>query len=259
MGVKHIRIGTVSHMRAKGLKTMKSLGWCAIAVRRLMRGATRNYRLDRQVSLEIVAQMDQDLPRTATAETLVGTHKGHIRAMLLRLAADDPALGYCQGLNFVAAAFAAAAVNRTEAYLRFHTFVNRVRGLWLPGFPLLHVGEARFVSVAKDRLWYQHFETHNVEPSMFLPQALLTMFSLWLPLPTVVKCLPLPEDMGLEAMIAITLVVLEHAQERLLRQRSLEGILKVLHELPSFAPNPQAITRAVKSTLPLVHQSAACL
>jgi len=80
--------------------------------------------------------------------------------------------------------------------------MGRARGLWAPGFPLLQVG-AQLEAVAKKRPWYGHLLKNSVEASMFLPQALMTMFTMWLPLETVVACLALVEDTGFKAMVAI--------------------------------------------------------
>jgi len=134
--------------------------------------------------------------------------------------------------------------------MRFHRFMERARGLWVPGFPLLRVGAAQLDAVAKTRPWYVHLRENNVESSMFLPQALMTMFTMWLPLETVVDCLALVEHEGLRAMVAFTLAILDNAADRLLAQRGLEGILGVLQELPTSPPSAGALRTAATSLLP---------
>jgi len=213
----------------------------------------RCYELDRFVANEAVELLDQDIPRTAgLLGPHVTAHLGRIRALLLRLLAEDPELGYCQGLHLVAAVFTAATVSQADAYSRFHGFVQRVRGLWLPGFPLLQVGSTQFACAVRERPWYRHLHDHCVEPSMFLPQALLTMFTLWLPLATVVQCLTLPERLGLSAMVAMTVAVLDHAGERILKAQRFEGILGVLQALPDFPPSPEVLTSLATNALPAV-------
>lgn len=210
----------------------------------------RSYELDRSVDPYAIFQMDQDLPRTAGSEPLVRVCKGRIRSMLLRQLAEDPQLGYCQGMNFVAAVFAVAARSQNEAYERFHGFTQRVRGLWMPGFPLLEMGVAHFATVAKERSWFQHLIAHDVRPSMFLPQALMTMFAMWLPLRTVVECLALPERNGLIGMVAMTVAVLDHARDRLLQQHSFEELLSVFRGLQDSPPEPQALAAAASRAVP---------
>lgn len=210
----------------------------------------RSYKLDRRVDEGAIFQMDQDLPRTAGSDPVVRAKRGRIRSMLLRHMAEDPQLGYCQGMNFVAAVFAVAVGDRDKAYARFHGFMQRNRGLWLPGFPLLEMGVAHLVTVAKERQWFQHLNAHDVRPSMFLPQALLTLFTMWLPLTTVVECLAMLERDGLLAMVAMTVAVLDHATERLLKQQSMEELLRVFRELPALSPEPQELVTAATKELP---------
>mmetsp|Transcript_16508 Transcript_16508/g.39172 ORF Transcript_16508/g.39172 Transcript_16508/m.39172 type:complete len:261 (+) Transcript_16508:378-1160(+) len=194
--------------------------------------------------------MDQDLPRTAGSDPIVRASRGRIRAMLLRQLAEDPQLGYCQGMNFVAAVFAAAVRDPEKAYARFHGFIERMRGLWMPGFPLLEMGVAHLAAVARERKWFKHLHAHDVRPTMFLPQALLTLFALWLPLQTVVQCLALLERDGLVGMVAMTVAVLDHATERLLKQQSMEELLGVFRELQDSPPEPQELVSAASRELP---------
>lgn len=213
----------------------------------------RSYELDRFVADGAVELLDQDVPRTAgLLGPHVAAHLGRIRALLLRLLAEDPELGYCQGLHLVAAVFTAATGNQVDAYSRFHAFVQRVRGLWLPGFPLLQVGSTQFAYAVRERPWYRHFHDHCVEPSMFLPQALLTMFTLWLPLATIVQCLAIFERLGLSAMVATTVAVLEHSSERILKAQRFEGILGVLQALPDNPPSPEVLVSLATNALPAV-------
>merc|ERR1712046_114762 len=112
-----------------------------------------------------------DIPRTSGGDALVDARIGILRSMLLRHAAEDPDLGYCQGMNFVAAVFAADSKKQNEAYARFKAFMHELRDLWMPGFPLLEPGTAQFQELSQSRKWYHHLEKHGVEPCMYLPQA----------------------------------------------------------------------------------------
>jgi len=239
--------------RRGALRTFKAAAWAVIFLRRLELDpcTKRSYTFDAGVDPETIRYMDQDLPRSG-GEALVQRHMGRIRAMLLRHLAEDPHLGYCQGMNFVAAVFAAAAGSQAEAYERFRAFIQRLRGLWLPNFPLLQVGTSKFMKAAEEFTWYRHLNAHAVEPSMFLPQALLAMFALWLPLPTVVECLAILEQKGLAGMLALTLAVLDHVGDSLLQQRSMEGLLAVLKNLKTRAPEPSVLSMAARETLPKV-------
>eukprot|EP00435_Cladocopium_sp_Y103_P065386 s664_g27.t1 len=86
------------------------------------------------VNAEVLRQLELDLPRTAGTDVALHGCIGRVRKMILQHLEDDPELGYCQGMTLVAAVFAAAHNDgEVEAYRRFAAFVQRVRGLWLPG------------------------------------------------------------------------------------------------------------------------------
>ncbi|CAE8594852.1 unnamed protein product [Polarella glacialis] len=210
----------------------------------------RLYVQDRAVDQEAVHQLDVDLPRTAGGEPLILACIGRIRSMILQHLAEDPELGYCQGMTLVAAAFAAAAGRQSEAYSRFSAFMKRVRGLWMPGFPLLEVATAAFEALAQQRPWYQHLRRYEVSPGMFLPQALLTMFVSWLPLSTLTRSIGLLEHAGLAGMLAMTLAVLDHAGPHLLKQLTFEDLLDELKLLKSKAPQPEVLEQATQQLIP---------
>jgi len=239
------------------MRSLKTAGGFIVIVLRfqLKPSKRRSYELDQGVAEDSIKEMDLDLPRAGSLGPAVFKHSGRIRALLLRHLAEDPELGYCQGMHLVAAVFSKASGSQDEAYLRFHGFMGRARGLWAPGFPLLQVGAAQLQVVAKERPWYVHLLKNSVEASMFLPQALMTMFTMWLPLETVVDCLALVEDVGLKAMVAIALAILDNAADRLLAQQSLEGILGVLQALHECPPSAEALRTAASSLLPDVSKA----
>eukprot|EP00933_Yihiella_yeosuensis_P044581 TRINITY_DN39840_c0_g1_i1.p1 TRINITY_DN39840_c0_g1~~TRINITY_DN39840_c0_g1_i1.p1 ORF type:complete len:322 (+),score=53.98 TRINITY_DN39840_c0_g1_i1:78-968(+) len=193
-----------------------------------------------------------DLPRTAGKEPMLQASIGRIRALVLRHMAEDPELGYCQGLTFVAAAFAAASGSQIEAYSRFKAFLQRVRGLWLPGFPLLEKASSTLEVLAVQRPWYKHLTNHEVSMGMFLPQAMLTMFVSWLPLETLLQCISLLELNGLSGMLALTLAVLDHAESKLLEQQTFEDLMKVLKKMKKTLPPPAALSASMRRFLPQV-------
>jgi len=237
-------------------RSLRAAGWFVVVVLRFqLKPSKRSYDLDKVVADNSIEEMDLDLPRASMLGPSISTLSGRIRALLLRHLAEDPELGYCQGMHLVAAVFSKASGSQEEAYMRFQKFMRCMRGLWTPGFPLLQVGAATLELVAKNRPWYQYLVVNGVESSMFLPQALMTMFTMWLPLETVVACLAIVENKGLNAMVATAVAILDHAADRLLAQQGLEGILGVLQALPECPPSADPLQAAVISLLPDVSKS----
>eukprot|EP00927_Polykrikos_kofoidii_P068313 TRINITY_DN63681_c0_g1_i1.p1 TRINITY_DN63681_c0_g1~~TRINITY_DN63681_c0_g1_i1.p1 ORF type:complete len:817 (-),score=131.37 TRINITY_DN63681_c0_g1_i1:36-2486(-) len=183
------------------------------------------------VDLDAVRQMELDLPRTHPDNERVVARLGMVHAMLVQHIAEDPEIGYCQGLNSVAAVFAVAAAGKDEAYARFRAFTRQMRSLWLPGLPLVKEGSDKFVALAGSRPWFEHLEKHGVDPTMYLPQAWLPLFASWLPVPTLIRCLGLLERNGFVGVMALTLAVLDALADELLERPKMSALLGLLADL----------------------------
>lgn len=199
--------------------------------------------------------IDMDLRRTMSDEEAVKLRRGWIRAILLRHVGDDPGLGYCQGMTLVAATFAAASGSPREAYARFRAFTGRLRSLWLPGFPLLRSAMTQFEDVAQAQSWFKHLRAHGVDTSMYLPQALLTFFGMWLPVPTLLECLGLLERSNILGLVAMAVAVLDSAADRLLRLETMDELLFELQRLKDAAPEPGRLMEGANAALKAAEQA----
>ncbi|CAE8656332.1 unnamed protein product, partial [Polarella glacialis] len=132
---------------------------------------------------EHVLQIRKDLPRTFPTHQEVADKNELIEEVLIQYAARDPEVGYCQGMNFPASVLVVAEQDLENASEHFQTLLLSVRGLWLPGFPLLEVGKHAFQVLFAERLprLAAHFQDLSVADEMFLLDAWLTLFARWLP------------------------------------------------------------------------------
>ncbi|CAK0812270.1 unnamed protein product [Prorocentrum cordatum] len=197
-----------------------------------------------------------DMPRTAGGDDEVTALLGTIRSMCVQRAAEDPELSYCQGMGMVAALFAVSSRCEEQAYARFSGYIWRLRGLWLPGFPLLVAGAALFEQLAAGRPWFQHFEQAGFEYNMYLPQAWLALFQTWLPRQARQLLLPLLEREGLAGLLATSLAVLDHLEPWLLQLEDEEDLLMGLQEFRGRAPDPEGLVEAVRAWLPRARRGA---
>lgn len=85
---------------------------------------------------------------------------------------------------------------------------------------------------------------------MYLPQALMTLFALWVPLSSLVRCLTLFETEGLSAMLAMTVALLDCVQARLLQARDVGDLLGTIKDMKKFAPSHVHLYAAVLALLP---------
>lgn len=199
------------------------------------------------VNAEVLRQLELDLPRTAGTDVALHGCIGRVRKMILQHLEDDPELGYCQGMTLVAAVFAAAHNDgEVEAYRRFAAFVQRVRGLWLPGFPLLQPSIASFEALAKGRPWFTHLVRYGVQTEMFLPQALLSMLVTWLPLRTLLHCLQFLES-GLKSLLSLAVALLDSQESQLLQQQSFEELMDTIQGLKDCKVCPSRLLETAEA------------
>jgi len=120
----------------------------------------------------------------------------------------------------------------------------------------MQTGVAQFEALSKDRAWFRHFQDHDVEPDMYLPQAWLTMFTMWMPLPAVVGCLGLLEKEGFPAMLAMTVVLLDHVEGHLLCLSDMDSLLVALRHMKDSTPTPARICAGIYALLPAAKAAA---
>jgi len=213
---------------------------------------SKRFRAASEKVMSILSLLDLDMPDASSEDSVVQGRVETIRTTLMRHAAQDPELGYCQGMHLVAALFVAVSVTQPEAYWRFNAFVGGIRGLWLPGFPLLEVGAARFKDLAEHRPWFQHLRDNLVEPDMYLPRAWLSVFAAWLPLHYLVECGEILEAHGLAGILAMTLAMCDCISPHLLERQGLEEIVQVFKRINEHAPSASTLIQATRKWLPTV-------
>jgi len=179
-----------------------------------------------------------------------------VRQLLLRHAAQDPELGYCQGMHFAMVLFVASSGSLGEAYWRFHAFSGRMRGLWLPGLPLVTKGLRQFTQAARGASWFEHLTAHGLGPEAYLPQAWLWFLAAWLPLSSLVHSLELLEGHGFAGLVAVTLAVLDCAAERLLQQTSSKDLKHALSRLSEQSLDAIQLAGMARSRLAIVESTA---
>lgn len=195
-------------------------------------------------------EIDLDLRPKGEVSDVAKERLQGIKTLLLRYAAQDSELGYCQGMHLVAALFTAGSFSAAGSYFRFQAFIRSVRGFWLPGFPLLEEGLLHFAEVARPTEWAEHVRKHNVDLNSCLSKAWLTMFTTWLSLPTVVGCIEFVEGHGLAGVLAMTLALIDQASEDILEADDEEEILEVFNDFQEREIDSKHILAGVHKWLP---------
>jgi len=182
-----------------------------------------------------------------------------IQAILMEHAAFDPELGYCQGMNWIAAVISVCSPDQRVASMRFRRFVDSLRGIWLPDFPYLQTGALAFAVLYRDCLpgICEHLNNNGVFLEMFLPEVWLTLFARWLPFQFLGRILEFIEAERLAGIISVTLVVLTEHAEALLRVNDFYGLFMGLKTLGRrvHQPSLEAVINGAKEFLPLVEKT----
>jgi len=201
----------------------------------------------------------RDIPRTFSGNSRVDRIRLRIAEVLRAYAQKDPELGYTQGMCFAAAAVCLCDAG-PAADASFESLMRRLRGLWLPGFPLVLQGIPKFQALLQehDPEVLLHFQCIEVDLEMVLPKAWLTLFARWLPLPSLLEALPFLKQEGLPGILAVTLMLLLYHRWFLLGCQNLEEALVYLTSLPSKPP-PERLMDMCTVALPGLQARIGCM
>ncbi|KAH8740554.1 GTPase activator proteinhypothetical protein [Cryptosporidium ryanae] len=146
-----------------------------------------------------------------------------------------PEVGYCQGMNFIAALL--LMVSNFDQEKSFYTFiiileVYGLSGFYKDNFPLLSKYIKAFNTLFQTnipKLW-KHFQDEGIFDPVYLHPWFLTMFVSTLPLKTVVILWDYLLANGLHSLITIAIALLKIVESTLLGQ-SIENIIQFFKSL----------------------------
>eukprot|EP00928_Gymnodinium_smaydae_P039738 TRINITY_DN27078_c0_g1_i1.p1 TRINITY_DN27078_c0_g1~~TRINITY_DN27078_c0_g1_i1.p1 ORF type:complete len:247 (+),score=40.48 TRINITY_DN27078_c0_g1_i1:75-743(+) len=217
-----------------------------------MEGAAASFRNDPE-------SIQNDLERTFADVPMVAPRKPEISRILHQYAAENPDIGYTQGMNYVAATMVLKFPGREAlARRRFAEAMLQFGGLWSDGFPLLGFGVRLFGILADQHLGdlWRHLLDSGVEPLSYLPNGWLSLFGKWLPLPAAMEAMDLMMECGIRGILAVTLAVLSMQRSRLLRARGMEHLLELINQDMRTSPiDGELLVRCARSWLPKVDEA----
>lgn len=194
-------------------------------------------------------QIRKDLPRTFPEQPSVQSCTAQVEVVLHACAAGDPELGYCQGMNCVAAVVVARlGPDWAAAASRFRGFVARLRGLWLAGFPLLYLGATAFGLLCRQHLpeVEAHLRKHGMTNEMLTTGILagewLSLFSRWLPFADLWDAFVLVEEEGLPGLLSLTAALLQAHASQLLEAPDFTSLFVLLKDLRCQPQRPELHT-----------------
>lgn len=212
-----------------------------------------------KISPTVEGEILQDIPRTFPWHPIFheafGAGQTILTNTLKYVAICNEDVGYCQGMNFVAAVFIVVLLDaddpvgmwkedlvtkayqvlhsNNEAHLPVGALLNtliasprfRMRGLWRKGVPELRMRIWQFDCLLRQRLpvLKGHFQYHNVSTDFFAAQWFITLFSYSLPLSILRRIWDIFFIDGWTALFRVGLSILQLERDKLL-QMNLEEI-----------------------------------
>lgn len=175
-------------------------------------------------------------------KTHVGQHSGLVgqatlRLLLQKYAVLDPAVGYCQGMGFIAGMLL-TYMTPDDAFYAFYAVLTRasapLRLLYLPR--LIETQKVLFVfeGLGKQHLGalWQHLEQENMHPTMYFTEWIMTMFTRGFSFDLVTRVWDVFMSEGTFKIVYRVSLALVKCLETELMALSFEKIMALMRELP---------------------------
>ncbi|OLQ06689.1 Major basic nuclear protein 2 [Symbiodinium microadriaticum] len=194
---------------------------------------------------EAAVVIARDVSRVFPSNSRVHDVRIEIAEILRAYAREDPDLGYTQGMCFAAAVVAVGDGNLEGKQQRFSQLMEKLRDLWMPGFPLVEQGIPVVESMlaSKDpELMHHLYQTIKMDLGMVIPSAWLSVFGKWLPLDVLQDLVPFLQKEGLAGFVIVTFLMLLAHRSKLLVARSLDEILPFINSFSKEAVPDQLLS-----------------
>lgn len=173
--------------------------------------------------------IDRDVNRTFSDYVFFRQKEGQspsqgresLRNVLRAYACHDKELGYCQGMSFHAALFLMYATEE-QAFWMLESLLNkprwRLRGMFLPGFPLLTEYYFILEALMKEHTpkLRQKLQKFEVATPMFAQEWFMTLFACCIPFSTFLRVMDVLLFKGYKILFQLAIAMLkslEHAKE----------------------------------------------
>lgn len=185
---------------------------------------------------EKTAEIDRDVPRTFPLHPQFQTDESResIRGVLRALSAANPKVGYCQGMNFVAAVFLlhvnfdeAQATWLVLAMMKHYSYDQ----LYSPGVPLLPLRTFQFCGLIKKYLLpvFAHCKTNGFEVDIFSHQWMMTLFAYMIEPAFLGYIWNVVFFIGWKAVFQAGIGIMNQLRDDILKADGLEGISTIVH------------------------------
>eukprot|EP01084_Bolivina_argentea_P123685 219183_1 len=198
---------------------------------------------------KVKSVIDRDLTRTFHKHILFNKEKENefhhsgihsLRNILYGYANFDRAVGYTQGMGYIAAIFLMLMTEEFAFYALCAMLDENgnynMRGLYLDGLPLLNLRCFQFdrlLSTVAPKI-YKHLNSFNITPEFYASQWFLTVFCCDFPFKFVYRIWDIYLFEGIEFVFRISLALVKLNQEKLLKITKFDNMIKYLQSIHQY-------------------------
>ncbi|KAL3646058.1 hypothetical protein CASFOL_011238 [Castilleja foliolosa] len=194
-------------------------------------------------------QIDHDLPRTFPGHPWLDTPEGHaaLRRVLVVYSFRDSAVGYCQGLNYVAALLLLVMKTEEDAFWMLAVLLEDVlvSDCYTTNLSGCHVEQRVF----KDLLTKKcprigaHLEALDFDVSLVCTEWFLCLFSKSLPSETTMRVWDVLFYEGAKVLLNVALAIFKMNEEELLRTHHVGDVINVIHRTNHHLFDPDELLK----------------
>lgn len=179
----------------------------------------------------ILIDLGRTFPKHPYFRTQLGPGQLALFNLLKAYSLLDTEVGYCQGLSFIAGMLL-IHMDEESAFniLKYLMFNMGLRNQYRPSMTALQIKLYQLTRLIHDnhRDLYEHFEEHEIVPTLYAAPWFLTIFASQFPLGFVSRVFDLIFYQGIDAIFKVCLILLGDHKELIMHCESFENIVEFL-------------------------------
>eukprot|EP00252_Welwitschia_mirabilis_P000883 TRINITY_DN10875_c0_g2_i1.p1 TRINITY_DN10875_c0_g2~~TRINITY_DN10875_c0_g2_i1.p1 ORF type:complete len:362 (+),score=59.89 TRINITY_DN10875_c0_g2_i1:144-1088(+) len=194
-------------------------------------------------------QIDHDLPRTFPSHPWIDTPEGHaaLRRVLVAYSFRDSHVGYCQGLNYVAALLLLVMKKEEDAFWMLAVLLENVlvSDCYTSNLSGCHVEQRVFKDVLAKKLprISAHLDNLEFDVSLVTTEWFLCLFAKSLPSETTLRVWDVLFNEGARILFRVALALFKIKEEELLAAQYVGDVISILQDATHHAFDPDALLK----------------
>ncbi|XP_023512853.1 TBC1 domain family member 2B-like [Cucurbita pepo subsp. pepo] len=189
-------------------------------------------------------QIDHDLPRTFPGHPWLDTPEGHaaLRRVLVGYSFRDSDVGYCQGLNYVAALLLLVMKTEEDAFWMLAVLLENVlvRDCYTTNLSGCHVEQRVFKDLLTKKCsrLAAHLEALDFDVSLVATECFLCLFSKSLPSETTLRVWDVLFYEGAKVLFHVALAIFKMKEDQLLLSHHVGDVINIVQKTTHYLFDP---------------------